>query len=73
MVRVERPLFFGNADYVRERVRALVADGVRVVVIDAETSPSLDVSAVEMLGRPTVAVDASSPGSGRLAADVTVV
>ncbi len=53
VVRVEAQLFFGNSDYVREQVRALVsaADGIRLVVLDGQTSPSLDVSAVEMLGQ----------------------
>ena len=49
VTRVEGLLFFGNADYVRERIRTLVTDDTRVVVLDAETSPSLDVSAVQML------------------------
>ncbi len=53
VVRVEAPLFFGSCDFVRERVRALAADtdGIEMVVIDAETSPSLDVSSVQMLGQ----------------------
>jgi SulP family sulfate permease len=49
VTRVEGQLFFGNADYVRERIRSLVTDDTRAVVLDAETSPSLDVSAVQML------------------------
>ena len=49
VLRVEGQLFFGNADYVRDRVRALASEGTRAVVIDGETAPSLDISAVEML------------------------
>ena len=49
VVRVEGALFFGNADFVRDRVRALVTADTRLVVIDAETSPSVDVSAAQML------------------------
>jgi sulfate permease, SulP family len=53
VVRVEAQLFFGNCDFVRDRVRALAAgtDGVRLVVLDGQTSPSLDVSSVQMLGQ----------------------
>ncbi len=39
----------GNADYVRDRVRALVSEGTKAVVIDGQAAPSLDISAVEML------------------------
>ena len=49
VVRVEGPLFFGNSDFVRDRVRALITPETRLVVIDAETSPSVDVSAAQML------------------------
>jgi len=49
VVRVEGPLFFGNSDFVRDRIRALVGADTRLVVIDAETSPSVDVSSAQML------------------------
>ncbi|MEV6217420.1 SulP family inorganic anion transporter [Nocardia sp. NPDC051833] len=49
VVRVESGLFFANADYVKSRIEALCTDTTRVVVLDAETSPSIDVSAAEML------------------------
>jgi SulP family sulfate permease len=59
VVRVEAPLFFGSCDFVRERVRKLAAGSgegqaatrIKMVVIDAETTPSLDVSSVQMLGQ----------------------
>lgn len=49
----EGQLFFGNCDFVRDRIRALAADseGVRLVVLDGQTSPWLDVSSVQMLGQ----------------------
>ncbi|KAF0845350.1 SulP family inorganic anion transporter [Nocardia caishijiensis] len=49
VVRVESGLFFANADFVRERVEALCTDTTKLVVLDAETSPSLDVTAADML------------------------
>ncbi|MGX1812036.1 SulP family inorganic anion transporter [Nocardia sp. NPDC055321] len=49
VVRVESGLFFANADYVRERIEQLCTDATRLVVLDAETSPSIDVSAATML------------------------
>ena len=51
VVRVEAPLLFANADYVRERVRDLVAaqPDVRIVVLDGQTTPSIDVTASAML------------------------
>lgn len=50
VVRVESGLFFANADHVRDRVEALCTDDTRLVVLDAETTPAIDVTAVEMLG-----------------------
>jgi DNA-binding NarL/FixJ family response regulator len=41
VLRVEGQLFFGNADYVRDRVRALVSEGTKAVVIDGQTAPSM--------------------------------
>ncbi|WP_280298354.1 SulP family inorganic anion transporter [Nocardia neocaledoniensis] len=49
VVRVESGLFFANADYVRERIEALCTDQTRIVVLDAETSPTLDVTAATAL------------------------
>nr|WP_025351046.1 SulP family inorganic anion transporter [Nocardia nova] len=49
VVRVESGLFFANADYIRERIEQLCTDRTRLVVLDAETSPSIDVTAAAML------------------------
>ena len=50
ILRIESPLFFANADAVRDRIRASAADEhVRAVVIDAETIPTIDVTAAHML------------------------
>lgn len=49
VVRVEAGLFFANADDVRDRITALADADIRVIVLDAETSPFIDVSAVSML------------------------
>ncbi len=50
ILRIESPLFFANADAVRDRIRAAAADEhVRAVVIDAETIPTIDVTAGHML------------------------
>ena len=50
VLRVESGLFFANADSVRARVRAAAADaGTKAVIIDAETIPAIDVTAVQML------------------------
>ncbi|NKX87099.1 SulP family inorganic anion transporter [Nocardia coubleae] len=49
VVRVESGLFFANADFVREHIEALCTESTRLVVLDAETSPSLDVTAADML------------------------
>jgi MFS superfamily sulfate permease-like transporter len=49
VVRVKAPLMFANAENVRTRVRELAAavaaspDGLRLVVLDGRTSPSIDV------------------------------
>jgi MFS superfamily sulfate permease-like transporter len=51
-VRVEAGLFFANADLVSQRLHeAASGDGVKAVVLDAETMPFLDVTAVSMLDR----------------------
>jgi len=50
VVRVESGLFFGNAEYVRGHIRSLAGEqGVRAIVVDAETIPFVDVTAVRML------------------------
>ncbi|MFG1785268.1 SulP family inorganic anion transporter [Rhodococcus oryzae] len=49
VVRVEAGLFFANADHVKESIEALRTDETKTVVLDAETSPFVDVSAAEML------------------------
>jgi sulfate permease, SulP family len=50
ILRVESALFFANADAVRNQIRAQAADEhVRAVVIDAETVPTIDVTAGAML------------------------
>ncbi|MET0526500.1 MAG: SulP family inorganic anion transporter [Nocardioides sp.] len=52
VVRVEASLVFSNAEYVRDQVRALVAGMTpvpRLVVIDGQTTPSIDVTAAAML------------------------
>jgi sulfate permease, SulP family len=50
LLRVEGGLLFANADAVRAAVRAHAADpGIRAVVLDAETAPSIDLSAARML------------------------
>ncbi|MEU6135140.1 STAS domain-containing protein [Nocardioides sp. NPDC047086] len=47
VVRVEAPLLFVNADYVRDRVRELATDvpDLRLVVLDGRATPSIDVTA----------------------------
>ncbi len=50
VLRVEGALFFADAEHVRSALlEAAAADGVHAVVIDAETMPAIDVTAVEML------------------------
>ncbi|MGX6509431.1 SulP family inorganic anion transporter [Rhodococcus sp. SJ-2] len=49
VVRVESGLYFANSDYVHQQVKARCTDETRVVVLDAETSPFIDVSAAQML------------------------
>lgn len=52
VLRPESGLFFANADHVRAAVLAAAArDGVRAVVLDAESVPFVDVTAAEMLTR----------------------
>ena len=51
VVRCESALFFANADAVRGAIRANIDDGAFAVVLDAETVPAIDVTAVGMLTR----------------------
>ncbi|MGW5923040.1 SulP family inorganic anion transporter [Nocardia fluminea] len=49
VVRVESGLFFANSDYVKDQIEGLCTDRTRMVVLDAETSPSVDITAAAML------------------------
>jgi sulfate permease, SulP family len=49
VVRVEAGLFFANADHVRQQIRDRITTSTVAVVIDAETTPAVDVSATDML------------------------
>ncbi|MFN8168049.1 MAG: SulP family inorganic anion transporter [Candidatus Nanopelagicales bacterium] len=49
VVRVESGLFFANADHVRQQIRDRITASTVAVVIDAETTPAIDVSATDML------------------------
>ncbi|MFI5720636.1 SulP family inorganic anion transporter [Nocardia sp. NPDC051750] len=49
VVRVESGLYFVNADHVRGRIEQLCTENTRLVVLDAETSPAIDVTAAAML------------------------
>src|SRR6478609_4759479 len=51
VIRVESGLFFANSDHVRDRIEALRMPSTRIVVLDAETSPFIDISAAEMLAQ----------------------
>ncbi|WP_433504798.1 SulP family inorganic anion transporter [Pseudonocardia halophobica] len=51
VVRVEAGLFFANSDHVRARIERLCEPETRVVVLDAETSPFIDITAAQMLAQ----------------------
>jgi sulfate permease, SulP family len=52
VLRVEAGLFFGNADHVHDAITdAAGADGTRAVVLDCQTTPSVDVTAARMLNQ----------------------
>jgi SulP family sulfate permease len=54
VLRVEAGLFFANAEPVRARITAAAGDeGVRALVLDLESVPSIDVSAARMIGGVT--------------------
>ncbi|MGC5168058.1 SulP family inorganic anion transporter [Luteimicrobium sp. DT211] len=62
VVRPEAGLFFANAERVRSAVRALAAQqNPRLVVVDAETVPFVDVDAAEMLS--TLKTDLARTGA----------
>ena len=50
VVRPEAGLFFANADNVRREILQLADPSTRAVVLDAQTVPSIDVTAAAMLG-----------------------
>ena len=49
VLRVESGLFFANADHVRAQVRERITPTTIAVILDAETTPAIDVSATDML------------------------
>lgn len=49
VVRVEAGLFFANSDHVRDRIQAMCTPATRIVILDAETSPFIDITAATML------------------------
>jgi sulfate permease, SulP family len=49
VLRPESGLWFVNADVVRDAIRKHAVAGVRAVVLDAETVPAIDVTALAML------------------------
>src|SRR5262249_10254352 len=49
VLRPESGLFFANADAVRAAIRGHATEGTRALVLDAETVPDIDVTAVTML------------------------
>ncbi|WP_235734538.1 SulP family inorganic anion transporter [Nocardioides alcanivorans] len=56
VVRVEAPLVYANADYVRSAIREMAASvpDLRLVVMDGATTPSVDVTAAGMLDQLSV-------------------
>ncbi|MGA9877040.1 MAG: SulP family inorganic anion transporter [Solirubrobacteraceae bacterium] len=50
VLRVESGLYFANADAVRARImRSATAEGIRAVILDAETIPFIDITSARML------------------------
>jgi sulfate permease, SulP family len=49
VLRIESGLYFANADAVRTRILQAASDGIRAIVIDAETTPFIDVTSARML------------------------
>ena len=60
VVRVESGMFFANADHVRKEIRARLTPETEAVVLDAETTPAIDVTATDML--VTLAADLQRRG-----------
>jgi len=58
VLRVEAGLFFANAEHVRAAIEdAAGQDGVRAVVLDCQTTPSIDVTAARMLSELVADLD----------------
>jgi high affinity sulfate transporter 1 len=66
VLRVEAGLFFGNADHVHDAITRAAGGGVRAVVLDCETTPSVDVTAARMLNQ--LAADLAKRGARLLLA-----
>jgi sulfate permease, SulP family len=49
VVRVESGMFFANADHVRAQIRSRITPATVAVVLDAATTPAIDVTATDML------------------------
>ena len=49
VLRVESALSFANADHVRAQVRERITPSTVAVILDAETTPAIDVTATDML------------------------
>jgi hypothetical protein len=69
VLRVEAGLFFGNADHVHDAIAdAAAADGTRAIVLDCQTTPSVDVTAARdaepARRRPGQAGSAAGAGRG---------
>lgn len=56
VVRVESGLFFANADHVRVRLRGEVDETCQTLVLDAQTTPFIDITAAHMLDELTVSL-----------------
>jgi high affinity sulfate transporter 1 len=60
LYRFDAPIFFANADYFRERVRALARSGdTKWIVVAAEPITDIDATAGETLGRLNEELDAA--------------
>jgi hypothetical protein len=78
VLRPESGLFFANEEAIRQAIRAHAGPGTRTVVLDAETVPTIDITAVarlialaeELRDRGTeLAVSAAEPAARRQAID----
>lgn len=49
VARVESGLFFANADYVRDTLRAYAGTGATTIILDAQTIPVIDITGATML------------------------